>query len=236
MGGVRDRTESAAGRARPTLAETMERLAAGDPAAVVDLYRDHGDRVAGTVRALLRHRGVSLGADEVDGLVLDACLAIAAVAAAWSPDGGALPWTWARRRIENCVDRVVGQRTVPLDEHVAAVERRSVPVPPAQPASERPLVEALAALAAADERCRLLAEAFDRAALTPLDREVCLAYAVEQGDGNRAPAVTVGTWHGLREAAVRQRVRRSRGRLRRLAADDPAYAGLADMPLVAGQG
>ncbi len=214
----------------------MTRLAEGDEAAVVTLYQRFGDRVAGTVRAVLRERGLTLVHDEVGGLVFDACLAIAAVAGAWSPEGGALPWTWARRRIERCVDRVLGQRTVPLDDYLHMVESQAAggwygfgyPVD-----DGRPLCTALADLSATDTRCRLLDDAFDHAAVSALDREVCLQYAAEQHTGNRSPATTVGAMFALKEPTVRQRVRRSRERLRRLAADDTRFAELAELPLLA---
>ena len=223
----------------------MARLAQGDEAAVVSLYERFGDRVAGTVRAVLRERGLTLVHDEVGGLVLDACLAIAAVAGAWSPDGGALPWTWARRRIERCVDRLIGQRTVPLDDHLHLVESQSQSAGAYAGSAVyagragldaddgRPLCTALAGLSATDTRCRLLDDAFDRAAVSPLDREVCLQYAAEQHTGNRSPATTVGAMFALKEPTVRQRVRRSRERLRRLAADDTRFAPLAQLPLLA---
>ena len=225
------------------LAVIMARLAEGDEAAVVTLYQRFGDRVAGTVRAVLRERGLTLVHDEVGGLVLDACLAIAGVAGAWSPDGGALPWTWARRRIERCVDRLIGQRTVPLDEHLHVVESQSAGAYAAsvgyvglagfEPDDGRPLCTALSGLSATDDRCRLLDDAFDRAAVSPLDREVCLQYAAEQHTGNRSPATTVGAMFALKEPTVRQRVRRSRERLRRLAAADTRFAPLAQLPLLA---
>lgn len=219
----------------------MSRLAEGDEAAVITLYQRFGDRIAGTVRAVLRERGLSLVRDEVDGLVFDACLAVAGVARGWSPDGGALPWTWARRRIERCVDRLLGVRTVPLDEHLHAVEAQyagasagaaggSVAAGGGDGGS---LSRALATLVPADDSIRLLDDAFDRAAVSPLDREVCLQYAAEQHTGNRSPATTVGAMFALKEPTVRQRVRRSRARLRRLAEAETRYAALADLALLA---
>jgi DNA-directed RNA polymerase specialized sigma24 family protein len=217
------------------LVAVMARLSEGDESAVVTLYERFGDRVAGTVRAVLRERGLTLVHDEVGGLVLDACLAIAGVAGAWSPDGGAMPWTWARRRIERCVDRLLGQRTVPLDEHLHLVESWVAPgaYVGLDPDDGRPLCTALAGLSATDDRVRLLDDAFDRAAVSPLDREVCLQYAAEQHTGNRSPATTVGAMFALKEPTVRQRVRRSRERLRRLAAADSRFAPLGELPLLA---
>jgi DNA-directed RNA polymerase specialized sigma24 family protein len=221
----------------------MARLAAGDETAVVALYERFGTRVAGTVRAVLRARGLSLVHDEVDGLVHDACFAIARVAGAWSPHGGALPWTWARRRIESSVDRLLGPHTVPLDDHLRTLDDRAAAGtggwsawPPGGSVGhgDRPVGDTFAELIATDARCRLLDRAFDRASLSPLDRELCLQYAVEQRTGNRSPATTVGVMFRLRPPAVRQRVRRSRQRLRRLAASDARFEPIARMPLVGG--
>ena len=225
------------------LAEIMGQLAAGDETAAFALYERFGDKVGGTVRAVLRSRGLTLVHDEVDGLVLEACLAIAAVASAWSPTGGALPWVYARRRIENCVDRVVGQYTVPLDDYLRAVEEGEVARGPflagaggggeVSSVVDRPLVEALADLSPADDRCRLLHDALDRAAVSATDRELTLQYAAEQTSGNRSPATTVAAMFDLRDAAVRQRVHRSKRRLRAVAASEQRFAALADLPLLA---
>jgi hypothetical protein len=300
---------------RDELVEIMSRLADGDETAAFSLYEVFGDRIAGTVRSVLRERGLVLVRDDVDGLVLEACFAIGAVARAWSPDGGALPWVYARRRIENCVDRVVGQRTVPLDDTLVA-SLEAVPAmaspsgwaqaPSRAPAStgigtgtlagagvgggavgraservgvdgraraggdgrsdggvraagragasgdgraahgrragdggpggagdEAVLSEAFARLAAVDERCRLLSDALDRAAVSATDREMCFQYAVERGRGNRSPATTVGAVFDLADATVRQRVHRSKRRLRAVAAADDRFAPLADLPLLA---
>jgi DNA-directed RNA polymerase specialized sigma24 family protein len=214
------------------LAEIMGELA---------LYERFGDKIGGTVRAVLRARGLTLVHDEVDGLVLEACLAIAAVAGAWSPDGGALPWVYARRRIENCVDRVVGQYTVPLDDYLRAVEEGDAGYPPFTPpgghaplpVDDRSLAQALEEMSPGDDRCRLLHDAMDRAAVSPTDRELTLQYAAEQGSGNRSPATTVAAMFDLRDAAVRQRVHRSKRRLRAVAASEQRFAALADLPLLA---
>ena len=215
------------------LVEVMGELAAGDETAAFALYERFGDKVGGTVRAVLRARGLTLVRDEVDGLVLEACLAIAAVATAWSPEGGALPWVYARRRIENCVDRFVGQHALSLDALGPDVLEDAAPRRHRGAAGGRPLVDAFADLAAVDERCRLLHDALDRARVTPTDRELTLQYAVEQGSGNRSPATTVAAMFDLRDAAVRQRVHRSKSRLRAGAASEQRFAPLADLPLLA---
>ena len=53
----------------------MSRLAAGDTAAIFTLAEHHGHRVAGVVRRQLRVCGVDVvGADDLQSLVLDACM------------------------------------------------------------------------------------------------------------------------------------------------------------------
>jgi len=215
------------------LVEIMGQLAGGDETAAFALYERFGDKVGGTVRAVLRTRRFTLGRDEVDGLVLEACLAIAAVARAWSPDGGALPWVYARRRIENCVDRLAGQYALSLDTVGLDALEEVAPARPSVADGERPLVDAFADLVAVDDRCRLLHDALDRARVTSTDRELTLRYAVEQGSGNRSPATTVAAMFDLRDAAVRQRVHRSKSRLRAVAASEQRFAPLADLPLLA---
>jgi hypothetical protein len=78
-----------------------------------------------------------------------------------------------------------------------------------------------------------LHDALDRAAVSPTDRELTLQYAAEQGSGNRSPATTVAAMFDLRDAAVRQRVHRSKRRLRAVAASEQRFAPLADLPLLA---
>jgi DNA-directed RNA polymerase specialized sigma24 family protein len=214
------------------LVEIMGQLADGDETAAFALYERFGDKVGGTVRAVLRTRRLTLVRDEVDGLVLEACLAIGAVAKAWSPDGGALPWVYARRRIENCVDRLAGQYALSLDTVGLDTLEDAAPAASAVD-GERPLVDAFADLVAVDDRCRLLHDALDRARVTSTDRELTLRYAVEQGSGNRSPATTVAAMFDLRDAAVRQRVHRSKSRLRAVAASEQRFAPLADLPLLA---
>src|SRR5690606_12985265 len=158
----------------------------GDDAAMVTLYERYRTPIAGAVQRELRHRGVRLGRAGVGGLVIDVCLEPRAIAGAWSPEGGATPWVWARHRIGNLVDRVVGQHAAALDEaRLAAVE---APEPAVGAADDRSLVDALARVAPDLESARLVAEALEAARLSPRDRELVLEYAYEKQAGNPAPA------------------------------------------------
>lgn len=229
------------GQGLEELTTIMTRLAGGEERAVLDLHQHFGGDVARTVQAVLRRRGWRLVKDEVDGLVLDACLAIGEKAPGWSPERGAVPWVWARKRIENCVDRLVGQHTIPLDDDLAT-SARGVGNGPADIGDGtgddlagpdgRPMSDAFAALLKVDARCRALDEAFEQVAISQFDKELLLQYVAEQRSGSRSPAATVGVAFALAPATVRQRVHRTRRRLQQLASTNGRFAWLAELPLL----
>lgn len=226
----RDRPGAAGGRAE--LEAVMARLAAGDEAAVVTLYERFGGQIAGAVQAVARRRPGRIDRDDLDGLVYEVCEELRVVAPAWSPDGGALPWVWARHRVANVVDRVLGQVTEVFDEgRLAELDDR--PVEGAEHAVDGTMLDALERLAPDMASAGLLAQALDEAALSPRDRELVLQYAYEKHSGNASPAATVGPVFDMREPSVRQAARRARERLLRLAATDERFAPLADLPLLA---
>ena len=77
---------------------------------------------SGRGRAHLAELGVhDVERDEVDDLVLDVCLMLADVAAAWRADGGASPWQWAWHRVRGVVSGWVGQHADTLDDSRARV-------------------------------------------------------------------------------------------------------------------
>ena len=226
----RDRRRAGGGRAE--LEAVMARLAAGDEAAVVTLYERFGGQIAGAVQAVARRRPGRIERDDLDGLVYEVCEELRVVAPAWSPGGGALPWVWARHRVANVVDRVLGQVTEPLDE--ARLDRLDDrPVEGAERAADGTMLDALERLAPDLASARLLIEALDEAAISRRDRELVLQYAYEKHSGNASPAATVAPAFGMREPSVRQAARRARERLLRLAATDERFALLADLPLLA---
>jgi hypothetical protein len=234
-----DGVERASFDARPTggpsgrdeLVAIMARLADGDDAAVVTLLERFGAPIAGAVRRVARTRPGRLDATEVDVLVLDVCFELQSVAGAWSPDGGALPWVWARHRVENVVDRHLGtvgdvldeDRLAELDDAVEGAER----------AEAGSMFDTLERVAADMASARLHAAASEAPAISRRDREVLFESAFETASGNRAPAVTVAAAFDMKEATVRQAFGRARRRLRDLIASDEHYAPLADLPLLA---
>jgi uncharacterized protein YcaQ len=207
----------------------MSRMAAGDRAAMFSLAHEFGDQIVASVRAHLRELGVDrIERDDLDGLAIDACEVLWDCAAAWRPEGGALPWVWAARRVRAVASRHVGQ-------HADALDERTVPEIAAEApgaASEPDELVLLDALAKRLPECELLQEALTRVT-TPRNRAILLAVRVQELLGDPAPAATVGRDYGLRADAVRQIKRRTLERLRTLASTEPRFAPLADLALLA---
>ena len=218
------------------LAAIMDRLAQGDEAAVVALYERFRGRIAGAVQQVAALRGTPLRPDDLEGVVVEVCFELARVASAWSPEGGALPWVWARHRVANVVDRELGQWTEPLDEqqlaHVADAADSAPDAPPA-PDRDTPMWPVLERIAADHHGARLLLDALERSGVSRRDRELWLEYVCEKAIGNPAPATTVGPVFEMREPTVRQAARRVRKRVRCLATTDDRYAPLAGLPALA---
>ena len=214
------------------LVAIMRRLAEGDDAAVVTLYERYGGPIAAAVQRVARHRRGRIGRDDLDGLVFVVCVELASVAGGWSPAGGALPWVWARHRVANVVDRVLGQWADPLDEARAAAVAPDADTAAAGEAAGS-MLDALARLVPDLGSARLLAEALDHERISARDRELLLEYSYEKHCGNASPAATVAPVFGMKEVSVRQAARRARQRLLRLAARDERFAPLADLPLLA---
>jgi DNA-directed RNA polymerase specialized sigma24 family protein len=221
------------------LVQIMRRLAAGDQAAVVTLYERYGGPIAAAVRRTARSRPGRLDRDDVDGLVFEVCFELAAVAAAWSPAGGALPWVWARHRVANVVDRVLGIVVEPLDDErlpgpdaVAAGGAAEVEAGAEAQTGGGSLLDTLGRLAPDLASARLLAEALDRGRVSRRDGALLLEYAYEKHSGNASPAATVAPVFGMKEVSVRQAARRARQRLLRLAATEERFAPLAELPLL----
>ena len=214
------------------LAGIMRRMAEGDEAAVVTMIERYRAPLSAAVHRVARQRRVPIDRDDVDGLVIDVCFELAKVAHRWSPEGGALPWVWARHRVANVVDRAIGPWAEPLDDgRLADLDDRVVEV--AAPVADGSMLDALDRIVPDLASARLLAEALDRAAISRRDRELMLEYHYEKQSGNRSPATTVGSVFGLRDVTVRQAARRARGRLLDLAANDEYFAPLAELPLLA---
>lgn len=204
----------------------MERVAAGDSAALFALVDRFGDELRRSVRVEAARRGARLAAEDLEGLVLDVAMALGSIASGWTP-GGAPPWVWARRRVANVVDRHVGQWADPIERHDL-----DPPAPAAAATVEKATVDLVATVAGRDPAVALLFEGVQRVA-SPRDVSVYFDVIIEQAGGNQAPAAVVARLHGVAPTTVRQQHRRVRTRLQRLAASDPRFAPLASLAVVA---
>ena len=224
----------------------MGRLARGDEAAVVTLYERFGGQIAAAAQGLAAGRGRRLGHDDLDGVVIEVCFELGRVAGGWSPEGGALPWVWARHRVANVVDRELGQWTEPLDEQrTAQLTEVAEPAGGADPvggtsptmgaahARDAPVWPVFERMAADHHGFQLLLDALERSGISRRDRELWLQYVCEKAVGNSAPATTLSPVFALKESTVRQAARRVRQRVRRLATTDERFAPLIDLPVVA---
>lgn len=216
---------------RDRVAVLVDRMAAGDIAAVVPFIAEFGDALARVVRRQLGSYGrhdVLADRAQIDELVQEAALVIFDRAGAWSRDGGAAPWTWAERAIHQRVIEHLGHPSVEFDpvHHEPALhpDRAGGPAPVSAAAGDVDFDD----LAARIPEIGLLNEAID-AVGSARDRQVHIQYRVQKVLGDPSPAHTVAGEFGLEPDNVRQIDRRMRVKVHQLIEDDPRYAGLADL-------
>ncbi|MGI8662059.1 MAG: hypothetical protein ACR2LQ_02475 [Acidimicrobiales bacterium] len=216
---------------RAALGRIMGALA-HDEAAVIELYQEFHDEIAGVVGFLARKRAgticAAIGTDDLEAIVFDACLALAKLAPGWRADGGALPWVWARRRIVAIVEAAL-----PAPEAMLPGEDE---LPPARSIcggteADPDVGVVLAELARRDGRVALLAIALYES-VGRTDGDIWLRYRIQQQAGDPSPAHTVGSELGLQPPAVRQRASRARRRLARHVSGDPRFAPIAGLALL----
>jgi hypothetical protein len=225
---AREETKMDSGR-RALLAQIMDELRV-DRAAVARLYLDFGPEIAAVVRHDVRRiSGRRLRDDDIEAMTCDACLMLASLADAWRPDGGALPWVWARHRITALVADYLGPVVDPLPPETELEPSRLVTI--AHSADDGFMSPVLDELAVDDDRCALLREAMD-AAMGPGEVEVFLRYRVQQQSGDPSPSDTVANELGLRAPAVRQVASRARRKLLEVIDANPAYASLTSIDLL----
>lgn len=219
--------------ARARVAALMARMAAGDTAAAFELYAEFGVRLAAVMRRHLASVGVT-GAtrEEVDGLVIDACLELFTCSGAWRADGGAMPWTWASARLRGIAARHVGLHADELDEAAGEPDVAGAGSAVAWCGDEGSAAEVLAEAAGHHPLAALLLDGLARVG-TPRDQAILLELRLQAELGDPSPSHTVAAGLGASPDAVRQVSSRMRRRLRHLARSDERYAPLADLPLVA---
>ena len=72
-----------------------------EPAFMVSLMNEFRAELTSHARWQIRRLGVWVDRDVIDDLVVDYAVELHSCAAAWRPDGGALPWVWASARLRN---------------------------------------------------------------------------------------------------------------------------------------
>ncbi len=217
------------------LVVVMAAMAAGDKAAVFSLYNEFWGQLAAAVRRELRRLGVEdAGAEDVEGMVLDACFVLFDCGGAWKPEGGALPWTWATRRIAGVVSDWVGQHADEFDaDRTGEQPENSASSPgPSTGDDDEALLAVLSRMAERSARCALVLEALERVA-TARDQEMMLELCCQIAAGDPSPALTVAARFKVSAEVVRQAASRVRKRLRLLAAADERFDGLGDLGLAA---
>jgi len=190
---------------RAAVSEVMARLAAGDSRAVWDLHELAAPALSRILRAEARRIDVRIGHDDVFDLTLDAAIDLGKLAGSWNPEG-ALPWVWARRRITALVHDHVGTFADELDDGHLDLEAPTCVAPAGAP------LEVLRDAARRHPAARELEQRLTAAA-SERDVAIWLGVQLEKAAGNRSPAVTVATDHGMRAEAVRKVVQRVSERL-----------------------
>ncbi|MEZ5378829.1 MAG: hypothetical protein R2733_20175 [Acidimicrobiales bacterium] len=212
---------------RLRLEETMCRLGTGDPAAVWSLVEDFGDDLAKVARSIIAGAGrreVLTDDGRIEGIVVDIALHLFHDAGSWDPQGGALPWVWARKAIERIVYADLGHRAVEIDDLDRDRSAASVAAPSL-------VVEVDATLAVVAERDPAVAKLIEAIALVGSARDAAVhtEYRVQNAAGDPSPANTVADEFGLQPANVRQIDARMRRKLRRLAETDSTYSEIGDL-------
>jgi len=216
---------------RASVALAMAAIVQGEPEGFVSLFRLATPPVRKLIASELSAVGFRLSRDQLDDLTRSAIVDIAGLAGTWRPDGGALPWNWARQRILAQAFTAVTGCHKSLDSESDG----DLPEPETQFASasdEADLAEALDRLAGCVPEAQLLLSGLSQVA-SERDRRIWLEYVAEQAMGNPAPAGAVARMHGLTEPNVRKIVQRVRKGLSDLGQRDPSFELLRQFPAVA---
>jgi len=218
---------------RERLVEVMAAMAAGDRAAIFMLLGEFGASIAAVLRGELRRLGVErVDNDDLNGLTIEACFALFDSAKAWDPEGGALPWNWARHKLAALASAFVGQHADSLDagseEGIRQVADEQLQTLGQRDPEE---LEVLAGLGLRNGHCALLREALELVS-SLRDRSLVLEFKVQEALGDPSPANTVGAGHQLQPATVRQAVKRTLDRVRSLSRTEERFAPLADIALL----
>jgi hypothetical protein len=196
---------------RDRLADVMAQAAAGVEMAAILLYQEFGLPIARSLRRHLSDLGLrDVDPDDLHGLTMDACFVLYDHAPSWRPDGGALPWVRAVRRLRQLASGFVGLWSDRLDQDGVDV---AAPAAGADVDDDPDELELLYDLARRRPDVGRYVEALSVAAPSERNRRVLLAYRLQASLGDRSPAVTIGRRYEMTPAAVRQVVKRTSDRL-----------------------
>jgi hypothetical protein len=216
---------------RAEVAEAMAAIAAGNPDGFEALFRLATSPVRRLIGTELAAVGIEIPFHQLDELTRSAVVDVAGLAGSWRPDGGALPWNWARQRVIAGAFNALGGLCDSLTPDEDA-ERREEVAPPIETVDDGDLAEALTRLAGCVPEAEMLQSGLCQVA-SERDRMIWLEYVAEQAVGNPAPAGPVARAYGLTESNVRKIVQRVRKALRELAVGDPSYQALGRFSAVA---
>jgi len=219
----------------------MEGMAAGDPAFLFTFHERFGEKIGWVVRDMVRGMGrldILRNADEIDGLVIDACEVVFIRSAGWNP-GGARPWNWAAKAIRSRVAAVIGHRVVEFDD-------RGDDTCALAPAADATGIEGeangmqagaadltldtgtIAEMLSADPRASLLDRAI-RSVGRERNQKICWQYSVQKALGDPSPAVTVAGMFGLKPGNVRQIHHRQKAKVEALVNSDDQFQPLREI-------
>jgi hypothetical protein len=216
---------------RDSVALAMAAIVQGEPEGFVALFRLATPPVRKLIAFELGAVGFRLSPDQLDDLTRSAVVDIAGLAGTWRPDGGALPWNWARQRIlAQAFTAVTGCHNSLNSDPDGDLPEAETQF--ASASDEADLAEALDRLAGCVPEAELLLSGLNQVA-NERDRCIWLEYVAEQATGNPSPAGAVARIHGLAEPNVRKIVQRVRKGLRDLGQGDPSFEMLGQFPAVA---
>jgi hypothetical protein len=226
---------------RAAIAAYMARIVDGDSDAIFEFFDAFGHKVRYSVKGVLRSMGrqdLLQDVAEFEGIVMSAWLDMAERASGWSPEG-ALPWTWASRRIYATVVRGAGH-ALANPERYKSLEGDDVGndlwdiKPSDRDYSEvafghhPPVADSFANIAGDNPRAQKFMDALGRVA-SPKNAQVFLDYRYQLCNGDISPSHTVAGMHEMTSDNVRQVFSRTLRKFRSLIETDDSLASLREI-------
>ena len=184
-----------------------------EPAFMVSLMNEFRAELTSHARWQIRRLGVWVDRDVIDDLVVDYAVELHSCAAAWRPDGGALPWVWASARLRNVTIESVRPEHM-LDRQLPEGFDRADVTTPVWETHDRTVdwKSELDRVGEADEWVARIRDAVDRHS----DRDVCMLveFLDRRRSGEPAPGDSAAEVFDVKPATLRKAVQRVRETLR----------------------